>query len=180
MTATLAAPVRLTERVMLDRLRLRYIAVHGNGPRWVFATHVQDAPGFAGRRTADAVAMDMWNSKGLELHGHEVKVSRADWLRELRTPEKATAVGRYCDRWWLVVPDLDIVRPGELPAGWGLLLCRETSVRAAVPAPKRKPDLVDRGFMASFARAVAKTSAHYARPAVSSGKSGLDGTGSET
>jgi hypothetical protein len=153
---------RLTERIMLDRLRRRYVTVHGNGPRWVYATHVPDAPGFAARRTADAVAMDMWNSKGLELHGHEVKISRSDWLRELRDPDKATAIGRYCDRWWLVVPDLAIVKAGELPPDWGLLLCSEVGVRAVQPARKRQPVPVDRGFMAAMARAVAKTAAHYA------------------
>jgi len=32
--------------------------------------------------------MDLWPSGGLEIHGHEVKVSRSDWLRELKEPEK--------------------------------------------------------------------------------------------
>lgn len=166
MTATYALPdgtaARLTEAVMLSWLRRRYIAVHGNGPRWVFATHVKDAPGFYGSRTADAVAMDMWNSKGLELHGHEVKVSRADWLRELRDPEKATAVGRYCDRWWLVVPDPSIVREGELPSDWGILVAAPDGCRAVLPAPKRKPVPVDRAFMAAMLRATAKTAHIYA------------------
>lgn len=157
--------VRLTERVILDRLRRRYLAVHSNGGRWVFATHVPDAPGFAARRTADAVAMDMWNSKGLELHGYEVKVSRSDWLRELRDPDKSTAVGRYCERWWLVVPDLSIVKGGELLAGWGLLLCTDAVVRVVTAAPKRQATPSDHGFMAAFARAAAKTATHYTRAA---------------
>lgn len=148
---------RVTERDVLAWLRRRYGTVHGNGYRWVFATHVRNAAGFDAARTADAVAMDLWPSKGLEIHGHEVKVSRSDWLTELRDPEKATAVGRYCDRWWLVVPDRAIVRDGELPRDWGLLVATPTSVRAAVRAPRRFAEPATRSFMASLLRATMKT-----------------------
>lgn len=144
---------------MLAWLRRRYGTIGGNGQRWIFATHVRDAAGFSAVRTADAVAMDLWPSKGLELHGHEVKVSRADWLCELRKPEKATAVGRYMDRWWLVVPDRGIVRGDELPRGWGLLVCTSTSVEVVRQAPKLQSEPVNRSFLAALLRATAKTAA---------------------
>lgn len=157
MSATLQAE-RLTERVMLDRLRRhRYSGVHGNGVEWVFATHVPDAAGFDGRRTADAVAMNMWATKGRELHGHEVKVSRADWLRELRQPDKAQAVARYMDRWWLVVPDAGIVRDGELPASWGMLVVTAEGCRVARRAPRLQPEPLSRNFVAGLVRATMKT-----------------------
>jgi len=169
------SPERVTERVMLDRLRARYGTVHGNGHRWVFATHVRSDAGFDATRTADAIAMDLWPSKGLELHGFEVKISRADWLRELAKPDKSVPVGRYCDRWWLVVPDRAIVRPGELPADWGLIECREpapiadgapryfaghnakAATRAIRNAPRRPAEPVSRSFMAALLRATMKT-----------------------
>jgi hypothetical protein len=164
---------------MLRRLRARYGQEHGNGYRWVFATHVRSHAGFDAERTADAVALDLWPSKGLELHGFEVKISRADWLRELKDPGKAAPVGRYCDRWWLVVPDRSIVKSGELPDDWGLIECREpepvaagvgdrlrrtlevpsqlAAVRTVRAAPKRVAEPLSRTFVASLLRATLKT-----------------------
>ncbi len=59
-------------------------------------------------------------SRGNEIDGHELKVTRSDWLRELDTPVKADAWWPYCTRWWIVAPP-GVVLDGELPAGWGLM-----------------------------------------------------------
>jgi hypothetical protein len=132
------APAKVTERDMLDRLNLRYGKFNGNGIRYTRAEHVKVAAGFAAQRICDYMAMDLWTGygalRGPKLHGHEVKVSRSDWLTELRDPEKAEAFRRYCDFWWLVVSDKDIVKPGELPAGWGLMVAHGRSVRVVIPA----------------------------------------------
>lgn len=64
----------------------------------------------------------MYRSKRHALHGFEVKVSRSDWLRELKAPSKSVAISSYCDYWWLAVSGPDIVKPGELPPEWGLLV----------------------------------------------------------
>ena len=47
--------------------------------------------------SGDAVIMSLWPSRGLELHGVEIKVSRADWKREAADPAKAEAIAAYCD-----------------------------------------------------------------------------------
>lgn len=59
-------------------LRERY-----QGRDWAFLLQVPDGTGMAKSRTADALAMGLWPSKGLNLHGFEVKASRSDWLAEL-------------------------------------------------------------------------------------------------
>lgn len=175
-----APAARLTEADVLDALRQRYSVTHGNGDRWAFATHVRCSAGF-GRggliRTADAVAMDLWPSQGLAVHGHEVKVSRSDWLVELRFPEKSAPVRRYCDRWWLVVSHRSIVKPGELPDGWGLMEVAERTrttwnpdrrgydvgveryARVVTQAPRLTPDPIDRDFVAPLLRAAVRTEA---------------------
>lgn len=43
-------------------------------------------------RRADAIFLGMSNSKGKSLQGFEIKVSRADWLSELRDVDKAETV----------------------------------------------------------------------------------------
>jgi hypothetical protein len=156
------APVvlKLTEADVLRRLARRYGESHGNGDRWAFATHVRCSAGFGQGgliRTADAVAMDLWPSTGLEIHGHEVKVSRSDWLAELKQPTKCEPVRRYCDRWWLVVADRSIVKAGELPDGWGLMAVSGERVRVLVKAPKLKPEPIGRDFIAPLLRAAMKT-----------------------
>lgn len=150
---------KLTERDVLDALGAHYLQ-HGNGPRYVHAEHVRSHAGFDARRTADLIAMDLWPSKGLALIGHEVKVSRSDWLAELHDPSKADEFRRYMDRWYLVAPP-GVVRD-DLPDGWGLMLVaygqRGWSVRVHRPAPKLAPEPVPKTMLASLLRATAKTS----------------------
>lgn len=84
-------------------------------------TQVRNATGYNRvTRTADALAMSLWPSRGLHLHGFEIKVSRHDWLRELKNPEKAEEIAQYCHFWWVVAPD-GVVPAEEVPANWGLL-----------------------------------------------------------
>lgn len=176
-----------TERRMLNLLEDRYGMIYGNGRRWVTAEHVKDTSGHNTRRIADLIALDVWPSKGHEIHGHEVKVSRSDWLAELRDPEKSAAFRRWCDRWWLVVPDASIVKPGELPPGWGLMVAVPKQVwrsspegggmvdgpgwkiRVRKPGPKLTPEPIPLSFMASLMRAAAKTAETRGRSALEAG-----------
>lgn len=127
-------------------------------PEWSTFFEVRDATGFSGAgRSADAVAMNCYPSRGLEIHGIEVKSYRNDWIRELRNPEKSAAVQVYCDRWWIVTTP-DIVKDGELPPTWGLLVTNGTGVlRQVVAAPKLTPKPIDRHFLASMLRSAQKS-----------------------
>jgi hypothetical protein len=158
-------PQKWTERDMLDLLHERYSKNPGNGPRYVFAEHVRNQGGFGWDvplRTADGLAIDLWPSGGHAIHGFEVKVSRADWLTELRDPEKAEAFKPYCDHWWLVVPDTGIVRD-DLPEGWGLLaVARGGVLRVRKRAPKLDRQPMPTGMTAAWLRAVAKTACRNA------------------
>lgn len=89
-------------------------------PAWAIFFEVANATGMNQQRKADAVAMGLYPSQGLEIHGFEIKVTRGDWLRELKEPSKSNAVARHCDRFWLVAPH-GTVKAGELPAPWGFL-----------------------------------------------------------
>jgi len=101
--------------------------------------------------------MNLWPSRGLELHGFEIKVSRGDFLRELKAPEKAETIARYCDRWWLVVSDDDIVLDGELPPTWGLLVRRGNSLRLKRDAGQLTPIPISRKFLAALLRVASTT-----------------------
>lgn len=146
------------EGELLELLRQRYtVQSQGVGSRYVFATHVRDDAGFD-RRTADAVVLDAWQSSRHPLHGFEVKCSRSDWLRELKDPDKHTAVARYCHTWWLVIADRSMVKAGELPGGWGMLVPNGSHMLRAVVQPRaQQPDEPPRGFWVAFSRAAVKT-----------------------
>ena len=136
MTAQLAiVPTREVD--VASMLRHRYSQTVGNGPRYVCAEQVRNAAGFDAQRTCDFIAVDTWPSQGLAVHGHEIKVSRSDWLHELKHPEKAAAFIPHMTYWWLVIPDRSIARVEELPEGWGLLAPRGNRLVIARRAQKR-------------------------------------------
>jgi len=137
------------------------------GSEWAIFFEVGDGTGMNQRRWADAVAMNLWPSRGMELHGFEIKVSRSDWLSELKNPEKSEPVQRYCDRWWIVCP-AGIIKPGELPPTWGHYEVSESGqIRQVVPAPKLEPVPVTRTFMAAMFRRASGVDADEVASAVS-------------
>lgn len=142
-----------TEDRLYDALRERFAE-----PEWVLFPHVRDRAGYDGTRTADAVAMNVWPSRGLVLCGFEIKATRKDWLRELAQPQKAEPFLALLDQWYVVAPK-DVVRDGELPAGWGLMVPRGRKLVAAVapaPANESRDRPVPRDFVAAVFRRAAE------------------------
>jgi len=135
-------------------------------PEWVLAHEVRLDIGPT-VRSADAIAMNMWGSRGLRISGFELKRTRGDWLRELKQPDKAEAFFRRCNEWWLVtghgvVKDID-----EIPEGWGWLCMtnNKTKLIAKKKAPRRdslkldRVPVVQRQLMANMLRRVAQREA---------------------
>ncbi len=121
---------------------------------------VRNCTGFSGTvRTADALIISLWPSRGLELIGVEIKVARQDWLREKENPEKADEIGKYCDRWWIVTPP-GIVHVDELPAAWGLMEWHEDKKKwkTVKPAQSTTVKPVTKEFLAAILRRASETS----------------------
>ncbi|MBB0990040.1 hypothetical protein G6009_00860 [Dietzia sp. SLG510A3-30A2] len=159
----------ITEADMLAALRRKYTRIRRgtNADRYVRAEHVrkvrvreyegkQYTSTFDAERIADLIVIDTYGDT--ETIGIEVKVTRSDWLCELRDPTKADAWRLHCHRWYLAVPDTSIVRD-DLPDGWGLIApgkggemrVRKQCPRIDDPAP------LDKWTAAQMARAIAKT-----------------------
>lgn len=158
---------------MLDALWARCAAgtIDGMPRRHVLAEQVRYDPTY-GHSIADAVSIDTWGSGAYGLNGYEVKVSRSDYLREVRAPEKHRTWARHCERWWIVAPDVSVVGPGDLPHGWGLLLLDRagrlhqqraaTRYRDPEPLPIRAVAGLMRAAQQTAERhAVIRTSAEY-------------------
>lgn len=105
-----------------------------------------------GTRYADAVAVGLWASHGHLVQGIEIKVSRSDFLHEMKHPEKSAPVMKYCGRWWLACPAGMVARE-ELPPTWGMLELNGAGVLVAkVKAPILQPNPIDLPFFASLCR----------------------------
>ena len=124
-------------------------------PEYALMFEVRSGTGHSSQvRYADAMALGLWPSRGMDLIGFEIKVSRSDWLREMKEPQKADRIGYFCDRWYVVAGAKEIVLPGELPSGWGLMVPRGDGLVVSKEAPPLmdvKP--MSRAFLASLMRA---------------------------
>ncbi len=127
------------------------------GSSWAVFEGVANATGGRASRWADALAFGLWPSRGLEIHGVEIKVSRSDLLRELANPHKAEAVASYCDYWWIAAGSDGLAKPDELPPAWGLLVpvSGKRGMRVAKAARQLDPKPLDRGFVAAILRKAA-------------------------
>lgn len=125
----------MTTAELLALLRRHYIKPGLDLPGGVFVPEVGGNGSWGACARADAIYVGFTTSSGRILVGHELKISRADWLSELNKPGKADQWADQCHAWWLVVSDPDIVKPGELPHGWGLMSPGKSKTRMDVHTP---------------------------------------------
>jgi hypothetical protein len=126
---------------LLALLQRHYIKPGLNMPGGVFLPEVGQNGGWGAGSRCDAIYAGFTSSSGRILVGHELKISRSDWLNELSKPGKADAWADECHEWWLVVSDPAIVHEHELPAGWGLMSPgTRTKTRMTVHAKAARKD----------------------------------------
>lgn len=119
----------LTTLELHEQLERRVLGPEGQGERGYLFEEVP----FLGRRV-DAIGVGAWLTRGRLIDGFEIKASRADWELELRNPAKSAPALSLCDRFWLVT-NSGIVRDGELPESWGLLVAGAGGLEVVTPAP---------------------------------------------
>jgi hypothetical protein len=126
---------------------------------WIAIREARSGASFAGNtRQCDYLAINTWQGRGMQVVGHEIKVSKADWQKELDNPDKAEMFARYCRRWWVVMPSVLAIKVrDEVPPAWGLIsvseLGRCTELQSA---PAREPEQIPAwwwiGWMAQLDR----------------------------
>lgn len=137
-------------------LHERYLKADG----WACFAELSDGTGYQKHGVADFVAVSTWPSKGYRAIGFEIKVSRSDFLRELKKPEKRKHLEDSCAECWFVAP-AGLLRAEEIPEGWGLLEvlqgAEEEKLRAKVQPRQREAKPWSMSFMAAIARRCADT-----------------------
>jgi len=129
-----------------------------SSPAYAFLGQVRNQTGYGnhedGIRTADALALGLWPSRGNYLHGFELKVSRQDWIKEFKDPSKAEAVVKYCDMFSLVISDMSIIDISEVPKTWGIMVAKSGTIKTTREAPLLKAKPMSRAFLCGFMRKV--------------------------
>ena len=129
-----------------------YSTLRGRFPEneYVLMREVSDGAGFDRSRSADYIAVNLFPSRGLSIHGIELKSFRGDWLNELKNPKKAENIFQYCDYFWLLTQDEKIAKIEEIPPTWGWLNIKGDRIYTKKKAPVLKPKHITKSFMCAM------------------------------
>lgn len=121
-------------------------------PEWYIGFEVGNSTGTNCRRHADAVAVNAYPSKGFEVRGFEIKVSKSDLKTELQNGIKSDEIARFCDYWFLVVPK-GLADAFTLPPTWGVIeFTTDGGLRQKVKAQKLERTEPEIGFLCAMLR----------------------------
>lgn len=120
-------------------------------PEWYLGFEVGNSTGSDCRRHADAVAVNAYPSKGFEIRGFEIKISKSDLKSELENGLKSDEVARYCDYWFLVVPK-GLADEFTLPITGGVIEYQDGKLRQKTKATRLDKQSPSTGFLCAMLR----------------------------
>lgn len=159
--------MEITEAQMVELLRARHKDRQWVGfPEMTYSTLTQDDKKEADQRI-DFWAMNLWASRNFERITYEIKISRHDFLREMRKPEKRLPGLHISNRFYYIIPH-GCVDESEVPAECGLIVVKKPKGRdyyalvMVKKAPWRDVDPpLGIDFWASMARRVNRDEGEY-------------------
>ena len=137
-------------------------------PAYIMLAGVRNQTGYSRiTRTADALAVSVFPSRGLYAIGFEIKTARGDWKRELDNPAKSEEIMRFCRHWYVAAP-AGVVNREEVPQTWGYIEAGEKRSRVVVRAPVLSPEPPSMAFVCSVLRSAsaACVPAHSVQPKI--------------
>lgn len=146
-----ALPEKATERILW---LLRHRHTGRRKEEWALFTELRNAVGFGPARYLDLLALGTWKSSGYRAVAYEVKVSRADFARELANPEKRAFAESIAEECYFATP-AGLVRPDEVPEGWGLIVAQANGLKVMKRPTQRTPRPWPREFVCAIARRAA-------------------------
>lgn len=151
-----------TSQVLIHMLREKHSPKEG----WATFQELPTTTGFAGQpRYIDFFAFNVWPSTNYRTVAYEVKVSRSDFLNEIKDPTKRQPAEEFASECYFVVPT-GLIKPDEVPEGWGLMTGGDGGLRTVKIATQRQmgKDLPVK-FVAALARRCADENAPKGVPA---------------
>ncbi len=136
-------------------------------PKWLVALELRLGSGYGWHeRRIDAWALDCAPGRGNRALSFEIKVSKADYRRDLAHPEKQRGAVNYSNEFYYVAP-VGLIDPDTLPAWAGLMEVTELEMhgrkslqlRKTVAAPVREKFRPSWPFVVSLMRRIASVEA---------------------
>lgn len=151
-------------------IKRRYTNINwaGKNNEWVVLSEVRTNTGFRSKfsvgkvfteKHIDMVAFNCWPSKGYLRVAFEIKISRNDFLMELKHPEKRWLAMMYFNQFYFVVVKGVVAKDklGELPKGCGLIeVSDKLTLRTVWEAPIREASPLPDSFIVSLLRNACK------------------------
>lgn len=153
-----AKPAKLTAQD-LRRLIAERHDIHAAGDKrtglsleWALFFELRNGTGHGRQdRYVDAFAFNLYPSKKHWRVAYEIKVSRSDFLSELKKPEKRAFGFEISNEFWYVCTP-GVAKPEEIPEGCGLLVVQGGKLKRVVQALQREARDMTMSEMASIAR----------------------------
>lgn len=136
---------------LTDKQRTRQIVellkIRHPSPEWANFVELRAGTGYKNKGQFDFMTFQTWPSKGFRRIIYEIKVSRGDFVKELNNLEKRLPAEQIAHECWFAMP-VGLVKPDEVPEGWGLVEQIKNGMRAKKQAKQRNPkDLSEKFFM---------------------------------
>jgi hypothetical protein len=133
-------------RQIIELLKARH-----PGPEWAHFVELSNGTGAMAHRLIDFYAFNLYPSKRYLRIAYEIKVTRADFARELADPMKREPAEALADECYFATPK-GLIRPDEVPEGWGLIEIVANGLRVSKRAQQRNVSAMPVSFVASIAR----------------------------
>lgn len=120
---------------------------------WMWYEDLRTGTGYGEscEQSIDVWTMSAWPSHNYERIAYEIKVSRSDFLREIKQPNKRALALLYSNKFYFVAPQ-GILKPADMPPEAGLVEIQEGRAFVTVSAPWRDTPPPSWRFLASVAR----------------------------
>jgi len=127
-------------------------------PEWSAFEELRTGTGYGDGREQriDLFAVNLWPSKrngdGIPMSiAYEVKLSRADFRKELANPGKRVIAEKTATECWFAAP-AGIIKKEEVPEGWGLVSATRKGLVRTKMAKQRSPEPWSWDFISALCR----------------------------
>lgn len=147
--------VKWTSAMVVDLLRARYV----DKQRFCFMEQVPSGTGRNCYSWVDAAVCCLWPSDGLVRLSFEVKVSRSDFLNEIRSPLKNEFARKYFHAFSYVAPSGVVKDSREVPEGCGWIEAQRGRLVTKLEAPRKTKPEIDEVMLAALMRSASNADA---------------------
>lgn len=118
------------------RRLIELLRAHHGKEEWATFVELRNGTGSNSTTGIDFFAIHTWPSKNYRTIAYEIKVSRADFAKEIQSPLKRAFAESVSHEAYFVTP-VGLVRADEVPEGWGLMVADAGGLKTLKHATQR-------------------------------------------